>query len=1521
MSLETGGRADKIGNAYENRFLAKLFLRLIDEKIKAVIVEPLGEESIGVEYIVLNNDNTKTYYQCKASNAMHDHWRITDLKKHCIFEQSKKLIEQNPRAEYKFISPLSYRGLSELCDRARSNNSPEDFVKYQLTNKQYLEIFKECANAYNLTPSEKTEDLREIVFLLSKSYFETVPNGSESVIDLEELICGKLTGDPQTSRILLEQYAISTQRFGIEITATEIIHYLESKGIKRRLLLGDRSIQDRINQLNALFKRDYKFINDNLIHRRECDEVIEKLKAGKSVILHGKAGSGKSGCLHEIINNFEHNHILYLAVRLDKKVPSKGADKFGKDLELPESPIFCLRNLAANNHCVLILDQLDSLRWTNMHSKDAIDVCRELIMEAETINQTGQGSLSIIFVSRTFDLEIDTGIRSLFERQPGNEKIHWEKICMNLLSPQDVEAAIGEEYNRLSSRLRKLLQTPSSLYIWSLLDTSQKRNTIKSVHELMSVWESQIWNECEQDGLGDSAYRCINIITSVINKNHCHAVPESIFAEHRKTIEKLISSGLLSKNNKTISFTHQSFLDYFTARDIITGLYSEGKSILEFIKSPDKQMPNLRYRLLFVLQTLIDDDIEMFIIQANNILKSDAVRYYYKCAVFDVIGQYEFPDKRIYQFIMSYYEQEDWKDYIYRYVFAGHPQFIKLLQDYTQPDWREEKSLFLLESINEIDPDFIESAIRKYIFQSDETDKKLYGIFSFNPANDSDSLFKLRLEIYERYPYLLRDGHICSYLIPDKPERAIQMLAFILKHQNRNNYDDSYLGSDKDLKIFIKRCYKNFVITIFPLICKNSANLPDPFSPHFYTRYKQIEIWSIQKYYQSFERNVVEILKMAMEEYAASDSEDFRVFISNIDYSISNVGYEIILHGLLSLREEYSSFVLFWLLKDFKSKIFIYTYSRNDYLYYTKEIIKKFSSSCDIVIFKKLENLVYRWQEDKEKMIRNYSQRHKRSGNRSKQTLYYPFWGSMQKELLPVMDRKRLSDESRSLISVLNRNIWISTPAYAAGIGSVETHTVQSPLDDHLEKISDKSWLKLLTSSIPLKNMSRKAAECFIETDKESFARSLYDQATRQQTRFATLSLSFPDDIYEGYIAAVLNSLTSSDERDLDENLIIQCIQKFKGYKNNHIALALIRLIDKYHNINYPDDILNMLEGYAEDYPDHTESQYTIISTAESDNISLFDLTTKALNGVQSYALLTIASLVNSHPELMPRFKSLIKKCCDSDEATILFSVLRCAYVYVYYEAGYDFAIEILKELLSHTILITMAREFWNIIVRDYPNDSDYYRNIIIRGCNSKNKEVANNSSELLCAIAVYFNDDQAYSYLITNHFSSEQENRICNQAVFSFARKEYHEESLKILSNIVLNSNNRLDSLLNLFQPNDKKINFERDLDFVMTIINSPQITQLTYYMINYIIKDDNLSAHMPVLKVISERIFSWPDVRRQNDAISSLIRCLLLILDMNKDNMTIREQCLNIWDELYRRNCMSMRGISNLIEEFTDK
>ena len=49
MSFEKGGRADKQGNVYENRCLARVLIRLVAEEIASVVVEPI-EENIVVKY-------------------------------------------------------------------------------------------------------------------------------------------------------------------------------------------------------------------------------------------------------------------------------------------------------------------------------------------------------------------------------------------------------------------------------------------------------------------------------------------------------------------------------------------------------------------------------------------------------------------------------------------------------------------------------------------------------------------------------------------------------------------------------------------------------------------------------------------------------------------------------------------------------------------------------------------------------------------------------------------------------------------------------------------------------------------------------------------------------------------------------------------------------------------------------------------------------------------------------------------------------------------------------------------------------------------------------------------------------------------------------------------------------------------------------------------------------------------------------------------------------------------------------
>lgn len=91
MSFEHGGRADKEGNTYENRFLARLFLQLINEELQYIQVEAVERNSDFAEFIAVDQAGTRRYYQCKASNGDSDHWRISNLRSYDIFSNAQKL--------------------------------------------------------------------------------------------------------------------------------------------------------------------------------------------------------------------------------------------------------------------------------------------------------------------------------------------------------------------------------------------------------------------------------------------------------------------------------------------------------------------------------------------------------------------------------------------------------------------------------------------------------------------------------------------------------------------------------------------------------------------------------------------------------------------------------------------------------------------------------------------------------------------------------------------------------------------------------------------------------------------------------------------------------------------------------------------------------------------------------------------------------------------------------------------------------------------------------------------------------------------------------------------------------------------------------------------------------------------------------------------------------------------------------------------------------------------------------------
>ena len=99
--------------------------------------------------------------------------------------------------------------------------------------------------------------------------------------------------------------------------------------------------------------------------------------------------------------------VPYLPVRLDRDRPKDSPREFGSGLGLPASPAACLAAAAAGRPAVLLLDQVDAIRWTAAHSGYAWETCESVISEA-----LSQRNLRVVVVCRTFDVEDNPQIRA-----------------------------------------------------------------------------------------------------------------------------------------------------------------------------------------------------------------------------------------------------------------------------------------------------------------------------------------------------------------------------------------------------------------------------------------------------------------------------------------------------------------------------------------------------------------------------------------------------------------------------------------------------------------------------------------------------------------------------------------------------------------------------------------------------------------------------------------------------------------------------------------------------------------------------------------------------------------------------------------------------------------------------------------------------------------------------------------------------------------------------------------------------
>ena len=1511
MSFEAGGRSDKQGNVYENRYLATTLLRLITEEIRSVVVEPVGENTDICEFYAVGKDGRKTYFQCKGSNAMNDHWTPSDLQKYSLFPRIQRLLRSEPECSFCFISPFYYSGLDDLCSRAKMYPSAEDYCDYALSNKELRATFKACERYFNLDHNN-TDQLNELVSLLSRCEFIVHPNNSETIQHLEDLISVYFWGVAGKTRVLLENYVNDTSSYGKELTVSDVLNYLVEKGVQPRTHLSETRISPAISRLNKIFYESYIAIHDTIFHRESTDLLIEEIEAGKSVIIHGKAGTGKSGCIRELINHLESNNIDYLAIQLDKHIPNDYADKYGASLGLPGSPVNCLSFLSGSKPCVLILDQLDALRWTALHSSIALDVCKEMIAQARGINENTDGRVSVVFSVRTFDYENDIGIQSLF-RDEAKEESPWTVINVNSLTDDEVIQIVGEEYKHLPGRVKELIHTPSSLYVWLKLDSGKRMNQIESSQDMVLSWWRQIQDNYAAMGYNQASLsECISEIVTTISDSSSFVLPQSMFLRYTREMDYLASGGMLIVKENTVSFVHQSFLDSFLLEKDLKAIFSRSHNMLSLVLSWGIQIPMYRYRLSALFQNVAESNQSLFACQAKDFLESERIHYFYKAAVFETIGQLTAPIPAIIKIVDTYFENPEWHGFLLQSVYDHHPVFIDHLFEQQDFDWLSEEGYPLLVSMRYFSPSSLVRFLREMMKSDTITPEQVISVLGTEIDGESEEEYALRMEMYEKDYSLLSSIHFINF------ERAqtkhiLQIIALFISNADSLGAQHVYFEDKAHLQ-FCKEKYSIIIETLLEPLCISARKTP--LSLHATVDFKE-RYWLPRKSESSIARKAVDLVKGSLKILAINNPEEALQYVFKAGMFRNGISNELALATLLELPSLYSNAVIEWILSDFDYHILDCISNEYDYLSTCKDVLKKHSQFCSAELFSQLEDRICTWKGDRERFLDNYKYRINVNRTPGQGPLFWPAWGHLQKDLLPFLSPDRITQKTKDLLAVLCRNEWVRSNYYHAGILSGPARFVVSTIHQNAAKLSDKTWLEIINTNIDEQHSefrdTKEDDEFYYESSHWAFAQDLGSCVKNNPTRYSKLLLRFPQDCFSGYYSSVLYSLGNSGVQAIDFSLLCDVIRHSIKCSSDTIPMAIAQIINRFAEKTWPEDITAYLVEIATGNLKPIGNERISTSTDDDPFPSPDEMETAVLNSPRGAVVDTIGTLLLKHPESLEIFAPTIEKLLQDESDIIRFALVKCAAAY--YEHDTAFSAHIFDTIIKRDPMALCARySFW-LMRKDIKVLEEYYYPLLKNACYISNPKLVTHVAQLICVIAILTSNESVLSFLYSHPWSKETLDKICLEATYGFENEDYRTISKTILEYFLEVDGSSLHSIDRLFH--EQRLDLQRDDRFIKTILQKRSSTDTIDSFIGFIkTQDVTISGFVEIIKTavesVDEDIHTWQKHRIEDGLVHAVIR----LIDTARGDNELMECCLDILDKIFQKRILTDTAIYELFD-----
>ncbi|PAV27790.1 hypothetical protein CIL05_20140 [Virgibacillus profundi] len=1509
MPYEKGGRADKRGNRYEIRWGIYQLLCVLEEKTEYVIFEAIGDEEEGVDIWVEYRDGRQEGQQCKGRNSANESWTYGDLNSKNILSKWKIQLDRGDNISVSLVSPLAFTYLEDLTSRAiNSADNPRLFYKHQIkgSDTKFINFARNFCGALGFDISGTDEyQLNKMINYLSRIKYRQSSDGERNEIILDKI--GLLfQGDESAIYDALVTWLIDGDILGKRIGVNQIHSFLTSKKIKLRNLDSDTRIFPRIQELNSEYKSLFKPLVSGIIDRPEAETSINQMLEGNSVIVHGAAGSGKSGLTESVIKQCEDKEVPYLAIKLDRRVPRENVKQWSKSLGLPSSLVHCLNSISKNTNAVIILDQLDALRWTLPHSSEALLVCAELIRQVKLINLERKKPISILFVCRTYDLDNDNNIKNLFSR---DEEHKWKKVEVGELKEEVVKAIVGSNYYTLTHKLKKLLKLPSNLYIWQKLYKQENDNEVSSTYHLVTKWWKQLIRESVQNKLNenDLEQAKFRMIEEFEKSGELSALSTDL-GINSSTIDFLVSSGFIVKQDigtfSVVSFVHQSLYDCFIAEKMFIR-YLKRESVIEIIGGKETQTPARRYQMQMFLQSLYENSEEQFLSTGRQILKAPSIRFSFKYVFLELLNQIIEPTDTVKKFILDLVDDEKLGVHIVTNVVQGNREYIQTLRENGILDkWitteRNNIVISLYQSIrgklSQEDVKFIE----RHIFDVRDDIHQWLRCFPFDVMEDSDDLFELRMRLYHKYPEYMETYMDIKALFKGFEMRAIDIITLMYETKKKKDsrfyrYEEKFLDNEDE---FLVQNSVQVLEKLLPLVPKDSD---------YAMAYSD---WgSRSRYNNSIERTIINVIKKAnvalIHQHPELFWEIYKRFMGK-GYILIN---ELILDGLKYLPESDSNQVVLYLIEDIEANMFVK--GSNDELQLSKEVLSKHFKGCSSDIQNQfLQELILYYPSD---AVERYKRRLQYNSENKEIRIYWSFWGDFQHEILGAIPDTLLNEEALALKRVLSRRFKEKSTRFRSDIGDVKW--VRSPVEG--KDLSDRAWQKILTSK-KLSNRSRggnwKEIEgAFIESSLEQFSSNLSKITANEPLRMVSLVLGTRKSIHDLFIDALFSGLSTSEHLNtVPSYLIERLIERFPTTNDSYRANSVCYMVMQHKEEKWSENIFKIIKYIATNHLNPEMDNPVITNATDKEMCSAEMLVSNAINCVRGNVARTIGELLWKDDALLIEFKDTIIELTLDENPAVQYASLYA--LWPSYNIDRKWATDHIIRLYQKDIRNVIFPDSNRMLFYLYENYKQEVLDVILKCFESKDQKIIEVGAYILTEM--YFQKGEFIEVFENiNLISQKQAESILSMTLQYFQIERYKEQAKELIIKFDAHGYDIELSITNLLYNN--LINLNSDRKFLHQVLQSNISRKIAYAFSEYIEKSaESIAYFSSFIFELSYSVINnsgnQPDAWGAEDEISKLIIGLYDEASGESHMKEVAEECLEIWDLMFEKQIGSARKLS---------